>query len=65
MKRKINRIHLEGDNIIIFRNWHGRSYCPDRRRLEKICELASMLVNEEKALVTLDTTGWYVDLKED
>lgn len=63
MKRKIDRIELEGDSVTIYRDgWRGKDYQPRLYWLDKICELATELVKEGKAIAELGSAGWYVDL---
>lgn len=62
---KVNRIELEGDTVTIYRNWNPNQYRPERFWLDRVCEIASGLVNEGSATVELTTTGWYIDLLEE
>jgi hypothetical protein len=61
---KVNRIELEGDTVTIYRRWTPNQYTPRLIWLERVCEIASGLVNEGVATVELECGGWSVDLEE-
>lgn len=62
---KVSRIELEGDTVTIYRNWTPNQYTPSLIWRERICEIASGLVNEGDATVELLGSGWYIDLVEE
>lgn len=62
---KVNRIELEGDAVTIYRDWTPSQYTPSLIWRERICEMASDLVNEGSATVELCSAGWYIDLVEE
>jgi hypothetical protein len=62
---KVSRIELEGNNVTIYRGWEPNQYRPSTVWLERVCEIATGLVNTGKATVELGSYGWYVDLADE